>query len=436
MGVDRLPVIIGDHQGLALEQPAHQRVLVVRTDLAERRGGQIGQQGGDGVLGVLLVGPDDARRSAFDPARDVLMSPARDAALLVRDGAGTLVERQPGQLDTAIADRAHHQLRGQMLALPGVVGDRVSVLVGDEFVAAQHDPLDPLVAGDLNGRGVESEHDATVSGTVLAGRIFPQHFDIRDGDLAGGGGVLVGDRRQIGGVDDDIHAVEFAELTELEGGEGRLQGTATAGDDHLGDPAGVQRVQRVVGDIGQRQHVGIGHQNPGHIDGDVSVADHHRPAAGDIGFHMREVRVGVVPADEVDGGHTARKILAGDTQRAIGLRADGVDHRVIALGQLGCLDVLAHGDIAEEPEPLIRGRLLEDVADRLDLRMIGCHTGTHQSPWGGEHLEHVEAHIGAVAGDGFVGELQQGGRREIPGRACADDRDEIRAHALASSWSK
>ena len=65
------------------------------------------------------------------------------------------------------------------------------------------------------------------------------------------------------------------------------------------------------------------------------------------------MRVGVVPADEVDRGHTAGQVLAGDAECPVGLGADGVDHRVVAFGEFGGLDVLADGDIAEEPEPRI-----------------------------------------------------------------------------------
>lgn len=58
----------------------------------------------------------------------------------------------------------------------------------------------------------------------------------------------------------------------------------------------------------------------------------------------------VVPADEIDGGDTARQVLTGDVQHAIGLRADGVDHGVVALGELAGLDVFADDHIAEEAE--------------------------------------------------------------------------------------
>lgn len=88
----------------------------------------------------------------------------------------------------------------------------------------------------------------------------------------------------------------------------------------------------------------------------------------------------VVPADEIDGGDTARQVLTGDVQHAIGLRADGVDHGVVALGELAGLDVFADDHIAEEAEAGVLGRLFELLADRLDLGVIRRDPGAHQPP--------------------------------------------------------
>ena len=128
---------------------------------------------------------------------------------------------------------------------------------------------------------------------------------------------------------------------------------------HFLHPAVVQRLQRVVGDVGVGQHVRIGDQDARDVQRDVAVADDDGPPAGKIGRHLLEVGVRVVPADEVDGGDAARQVLAGNAQRPVGLRADGVDHGVVAFGQLGGLHVVADHDVAEEPEPRIQRRLLE-----------------------------------------------------------------------------
>ena len=148
----------------------------------------------------------------------------------------------------------------------------------------------------------------------------------------------------------------MAELAQLQRGERCLKRSAPADDQHLLDSAVVQHLQSVIGDVGGTQNVRIGDEDAGHVERDVAVADHHGPAGGQVGCHLLEVRVGVVPADEVHGGHAAGQVFAGDVQRAVGLRADGVDHRVVAVGQLGGLDVLADDDVSEEPEPRIERR--------------------------------------------------------------------------------
>ena len=95
---------------------------------------------------------------------------------------------------------------------------------------------------------------------------------------------------------------------------------------------------------------------------------------------------------------------------SVGLRADGVDHRVVALGQLGGMHMVADHDVAEEPKPRIQRRLLELGADRFDFRMVRGDAGAHQAPRRGQHLQHVDAHIGIL---GRVGELQQRGGGKV-----------------------
>ena len=70
---------------------------VVVAEVGERPRREIGEQRVDGVLRVLLVAADHAGRPALDPADDVLVAAALDPAVGVRDGAGPVVERQPGR---------------------------------------------------------------------------------------------------------------------------------------------------------------------------------------------------------------------------------------------------------------------------------------------------------------------------------------------------
>ena len=224
---------------------------------------------------------------------------------------------------------------------------------------------------------------------------------------------LVGDVGEVGGVDDHVDVAErlrVAEFTQFQRGERRLQRAAPADDHDFLHAAGVQRLQRVVGDVGVSQHVGVGDQDARDVQRDVAVADDDGAAAREIGRHLLEVGVRVVPADEVDGGDAAGQVLAGNAQRSVRLGADRVDHRVVALGELGGLHVFADHDVAEEPEPRIQRGLLELRADRLDLRMVGRDAGAHQTPRGGQHLQHVDAHVSVV---GRVGELQQRSGGEV-----------------------
>ena len=164
----------------------------------------------------------------------------------------------------------------------------------------------------------------------------------------------------------------------------------------------------MVGDVGGRQLARIADEDAGHVQRHVAVADDHGPVLRDIGVHGREMRMRVVPADEVDGSHAAFQFLTGDAERAVGLGADGVDDGVVALRKLGGLHVLTDGDVAEEAEPGIVGDLVELRRHGLDLRMVRSHAGAHQSPRGGQHLEHVDAHLDRIIGCGLgIGEFQQ-----------------------------
>ena len=111
-----------------------------------------------------------------------------------------------------------------------------------------------------------------------------------------------------GRVDDDVDVAEplqVAELAQLQRGERGLQRAASPDDEDLFHAAVVQRLQRVVGDVGGGQHVGIGDEDARYVQCDVAVADDDGAPARDIRRHLLEVGVGVVPADEVDGRHAA-----------------------------------------------------------------------------------------------------------------------------------
>ncbi|CNY54587.1 Uncharacterised protein [Mycobacterium tuberculosis] len=194
-------------------------------------------QGVDGVLGVLLVGPDHPGRPALDPPDDVFVGAAVDSAADVGDGPALVVERQPGRGHPAVADRPHDQLSWQLLALAGVLGRHSPAAVGDQLVAAQHDPLHFALALDLDRRGQEPEHHAAVSRAGFAVRIATQHLDVLLADLAHRGRVLVGNAVQLRRIDHHVNPVEVGQLAQLQRGERGLQRTSAPYDHHLLDTA-------------------------------------------------------------------------------------------------------------------------------------------------------------------------------------------------------
>ena len=100
----------------------------------------------------------------------------------------------------------------------------------------------------------------------------------------------------------------------------------------------------------ERELLGGQRQHPHAVDRDVAVPDHDRARVGEVELELLEVRVAVVPGDERRGRPRARQVLARDAEAAVGLRADGVDDRVVEAQQLLVRDVAADLDVAEEAE--------------------------------------------------------------------------------------
>ena len=130
-------------------------------------------------------------------------------------------------------------------------------------------------------------------GVVLG--VPAHHLDVLLDGLARRLEFLVGDLVEVGGVDDHVdlgHRLEVAELAQLQRGERGLQRAAAADHHDLLDAACVQRLQRMVGDVGVGQHVGVADQDARHVQCDVAVADHDGAAGRQIRCHLLEVRDG------------------------------------------------------------------------------------------------------------------------------------------------
>jgi len=63
---------------------------------------------------------------------------------------------------------------------------------------------------------------------------------------------------------------------------------APADDHHFFHTARTQRLQRVIGDVGKRQHVGVGDQDPCDVERHVAVADDDRARTREVRGHLLE----------------------------------------------------------------------------------------------------------------------------------------------------
>ena len=116
-GVDRLPALEGHVVRGALVEQLHDRHPVGGRGLRKPPPGRVLDELVDGLLRVLLVGPDDAGGPALDPADGVLAGDlvsalgTRDAATLVWDHAAAVVEGDALEPDALVADRRGRRRR-------------------------------------------------------------------------------------------------------------------------------------------------------------------------------------------------------------------------------------------------------------------------------------------------------------------------------------
>ena len=137
-----------------------------------------------------------------------------------------------------------------------------------------------------------------------------------------------------------------------------------------------------------------------------------------------EIRVGVVPGDELGGRMAAGEVLAGDPKVPVGRGAVGVDDRVVVVGELGGAHVPADLHVAEEAKALPRGRLLVYADHRFDLRVVGRHAGTHKAERGRKAVEDVHLEVEVLGAQQVLGGVEAG-------RAGADDGDPQRRGGCA-----
>ena len=175
----------------------------------------------------------------------------------------------------------------------------------------------------------------------------------------------------------------------------------------------------MVGDVGALELLPGQGEHARDVGRHVAVADHHRALVGEVELQVAVVGVAVVPGHELGRGPAARQLFARDAQLPVGLGADRVDHRVVAVDEVLAGQVDAELDVAEEPELRVDGGLLVDAADGLDVRVVGRHPGADEAPGGGQPVVHVDLsdEVGMLLG------REQLTRGIEAGGAGADDGD-------------
>jgi hypothetical protein len=339
---------------------------------------------------------------------------------------------------------------GQDLGLPGGTGGERAVLAQDELVAGDDDLLHPPLAAQLDRRAQEPQADRLrLARLRRSRRQLAQELDVALGRRGRAvseerGRVLV--ELEVGGVDVHVGLLQLAELAQLGRGEGGLHGAAAAEQRHVADRRVAQRLERVVGDVRDPQLLVGQAEHPGHVDGDVAVADDHGLVDPEVERMVAVVGVAVVPADEAGGRPDAGQVGAGDPEGAVRLGADGVDHGVVALHELVAVHVPADLDVAEPAQARVGRRLVVDPRDGLDLRVVGRHAGADEPPRRGQALVEVDLHLGVVLGQEVPGGVEAGGARADDGhpqrashaphprRSIA--RGRVRPRALASPYGR
>ena len=98
-------------------------------------------------------------------------------------------------------------------------------------------------------------------------------------------------------------------------------------------------------------------QDPRAVERDIAVADDRGVSAAERRIEIGEIRMAIVPADELGRADDAGQLLARDAELAVVRRAGGQDDRVVEPGQLIDGDVAADRDIADEADVSVSATL-------------------------------------------------------------------------------
>ena len=164
-------------------------------------------------------------------------------------------------------------------------------------------------------------------------RKLGQYLQFGRGDGVDVGGQVASDQFVVLGV--EHHVGDRCEPDEFGQRERRVCGAPPGGDDHLADRRGAQRRQRGVGDVGVLEGIGVGGQDPGHVECDVAVADDPDALVSEIGWRIGNIGVAVDPGHRLGGGPGAGQTHAGYVESAIVGGTHRIEHRMMVLEQFG-----------------------------------------------------------------------------------------------------
>jgi len=136
---------------------------------------------------------------------------------------------------------------------------------------------------------------------------------------------------------------------------------------------------------------------------------------------VREVRVAVVPGDELRGRMAAREVLSRNPEAAVRLRPHSVHDLVVVTQKVIPIYVDPERNIAKEPDIRLRRDPIILRGDFLDRRMVGRHALAHQAVRSRKPVEQVHR-TGEIRG------LEKSVHREEAGGARAHDSHAKRAY--------
>src|SRR6185369_2226797 len=114
--------------------------------------------------------------------------------------------------------------------------------------------------------------------------------------------------REIGGFDDGNGSFQMRQLAQLLRGHRDLMRTAAAEDGDGPDRRMVERIERMADDVGPFELMLCLRQDPRAIQRHVSVPDNCGMSAVEERVEVGEVRMPVVPADELGGADDAMQV--------------------------------------------------------------------------------------------------------------------------------